>query len=346
MFLENRRLEINKIDEEIVNLLIKRNKLSAEVIKFKKDNNLGVYDKSRESAIIQSLKDKFSGKINPCEIEKLYSDILFFSKHEHLNLMFDNQLGSFFKEKPIFVAGPCSVESEEQIHRIAKDLSSFGIKYLRGGAFKPRTAPDSFQGLGSIGIKYLKEAAELNDMKVVTEVMSAQQLYENYSLIDVIQIGSKNMFSYQLLKDIAEINKKENKPIILKRHFNATLKEFIYAADYLQTEHQNNIILCLRGIRTYEQIDSKLRFTPDLASIIELKRLTNLPIIFDPSHSAGDAEYVFELSKGALAMGADGLIIETHYNPAESIVDAKQTIDYTTLKMIFSFIEQIRYAVE
>lgn len=346
MFLDVKRLEINRIDEEIINLIISRNLISDEIIKFKIDNDFGVYDKYRELSIINNLKSKFKDSIDPLLIEELYSKILFYSKKEHIDIIKNSKLGQIVKDKPFLIAGPCSVESEEQIHKIASDLAKFGIKYLRGGAFKPRTSPNTFQGLGNIGIKYLSDAAHSNDMKVVTEVMSANQLKENYKYIDIIQIGSKNMFSYQLIKDIAEINKTNNKPIILKRNFNATLKELIYASEYLRNENQSNIILCLRGIRTFEQIESRLRFTPDLASIVELRKLTDLPIIFDPSHSSGDAEFVLELSKGALAMGVDGLIIETHYNPSESIVDAKQTISYTVLKKIFLFIEQIRLGIE
>lgn len=342
MLIENKRKEINQIDEQIIELIIKRNEISNSILEYKKSKNINLYDKNREFDIIEKLKKKYFDKINSQEIEKLYSYILFYSKESFLNNS-NNDCFQLLNQKPIVIAGPCSIESEKQIFEIAEQLSKIGIKYLRGGAFKPRTSPDTFQGLGNIGLEFMKKAADKFNMKIVTEVLSAQQLKDNYNLIDIIQIGSRNMFSYQLLKDIVKINK-DNKPIILKRNFNATLSEFVMASDYLTKNNNNQVILCLRGIRTFEQINSELRYTPDLASISELRKLTKLPILFDPSHATGKSEYVYDITKGALALGADGIMIETHYNPDESLVDSRQTIDITTMKMIFSFIEQIKYA--
>lgn len=344
MFVENNRKEIDRIDDEILQLIIQRNLLSDDIIRCKLDNGLDVLDKEREYLLINSLIDKFKDKINQDEIKKVYSSILYYSKLKYYQEIEKTNQETIEKSKlPFIIAGPCSVESEEQIFSIAKDLSQLNIKYLRGGAFKPRTSPNDFQGLGSIGVQYLRDAAKYYNMNMVTEVMSSQQLLQHYNDIDIIQIGSKNMFSYQLLKDIAEINQKNKKPIILKRNFNATIKEFIYAAEYILKEGQE-VLLCLRGIRTFEQIDSNLRFTPDLASIRELKNITKLKVIFDPSHSTGNADYVEDISKAALQLGADGLMIETHFNPQESIVDAKQTINYETLNHIITFLDEIKYA--
>jgi 3-deoxy-7-phosphoheptulonate synthase len=344
MFLEERRKLVDKIDRKIIELIIERNKLTEEIIEYKKNNNLDIIDVERENEIINKLKDKYCEKIKIEQIEKIYSEILFFSKYNYISNNLNSELNQIFSSKPLLIAGPCSIESEEQIFRIAKDLSEMGIKYLRGGAFKPRTSPDTFQGLGEKGLLYIYQAARKYGMRVVTEITSREQFVEYSELVDIIQIGSRNMFSYQFLKDIGKLNSKINKPIILKRHFAATLNEFLNAAEYLKKSGSENIILCLRGIRTFEQIDSKMRNTPDLASILELKNRTDLPVIFDPSHSTGKSEFVISISKAALALGTDGLIIETHFDPKNSIVDSEQTIDYFQLKIILSFIEQIKYA--
>ena len=230
------------------------------------------------------------------------------------------------EKRPLIIAGPCSVESQEQIEKTAEALAKKGIRFLRGGAYKPRTSPESFQGLGKDGAQMLHEAARKNGMFTVSEVMTADDLKESYDYIDVVQIGSRNMAAYGLLKQIAAMTSKDKKPIILKRHFSATMTEFLKAAEYLSAYGNDNVILCLRGIRTFEQIDSSLRFTPDIGAIIELKEKTSKPVIFDPSHPAGDRKYVGQLSKTALAAGADGLIIEVHPDPDNAMSDKDQAI--------------------
>lgn len=227
---------------------------------------------------------------------------------------------------PFIIAGPCSIESEYQINRIAEELSSAGIRLLRGGAFKPRTSPESFQGLGKEGLVYMREAADKNNMFVVSEVLETEQLEANYDMIDMIQIGSRNMSSTGFLKQVGKMSSKDQKPVLLKRGFSATLDELLSAADYILHEGNENIILCLRGIRTFEQINSSFRFTPDLASILELREKTNLKIIFDPSHAAGQARYIRKISDAALSLGVDGLIIESHYDPENAKSDKDQCI--------------------
>ena len=229
-------------------------------------------------------------------------------------------------QKPIIIAGPCSVESKDQIEKVAEYVSKLGIKFLRGGAYKPRTSPDSFQGMGLEGAKLLKSAAEKYGLYTVSEVLTIDDLKESYNYIDIIQVGSRNMASYGLLKQIAELNKDDKKPLILKRHFAATITEFLKASDYLAHYGNNNIILCLRGIRTFEQIDSSLRFTPDLGAILDLKEKTDYPIVFDPSHPAGERKYVSSLSRAAMEIGADGLMIEIHPNPDAALSDKDQAM--------------------
>jgi 3-deoxy-7-phosphoheptulonate synthase/chorismate mutase len=340
------RKKINHIDNQIVELLISRNKISQEIIDYKEDHGISVYDYERESDIIISLKNKFSGLINPSEIEMLFKDILFYSKQYHLKLESSNlELDEILNQKPFLIAGPCSIESEDQIFRIANDMKNFGIKLLRGGAFKPRTSPSSFQGLGFNGLKLIKSAAEKFDLFVVSEFTSISQLDAGIDFVDIVQIGSRNMFSYDLLKEIGKITADKKKPIILKRGFNATLREFLFAAEYIMNEGNPNVIMCLRGIRTFEQIDSKFRFTSDLASIIELKFQTNLKVIFDPSHAIGDSNFIYPIAKSALALGADGIMVETHFSPELAFSDSKQTIDYETLNRIIEFIEKIKNVI-
>ena len=160
---------------------------------------------------------------------------------------------------PIIIGGPCSVESKTQIDSVGKFLNTLGLTYIRGGTFKPRTDHKSFQGLGDKGVNYIYSSAQKNDLKAVTEILTVDQLRNNYDKIDVIQIGSRNMMSYGLLKEVAKLTKKDHKPVILKRGLCATISEFLKAADYLSQFGNPNIILCLRGIRTFEQIDSKFR---------------------------------------------------------------------------------------
>ena len=245
--------------------------------------------------------------------------------------------------KPVIIAGPCAIESKEQIYEIAWELSQLGIKYLRGGAFKPRTSPKSFQGLGDIGIKYIRDAADAFNMQVVSEVLDTHQFDRCNDFIDIIQIGSKNMTSTGLLKYIGKKTSESKKNILLKRGFFSTITEFLFAAEYILNEGNPNIILCLRGIRTFEQIDSLLRNTPDLCGILELKERmkdVQLPVFFDPSHSTGSSKYVLDIAKAALLLGADGLLIECHNNPSVALSDGKQAILPEQLKTLIDYIKK------
>lgn len=240
-------------------------------------------------------------------------------------------------------AGPCSVESEEQILTIAEELSALGIKYLRGGAFKPRTSPKSFQGLGEQGLIFLRNAADRYNMSVVSELLDTNQLEKYIDMIDVVQIGSKNMMSYGFLKTVGKLTAKQKKKVLLKRGFQSTINEFLLAAEYIMNEGNPDVILCLRGIRTFEQIDSALRFTPDLAGILEIKEKMkdiSLPVFFDPSHATGNARYVIEISKAAIMLGADGLLIECHPHPEKAVSDGEQSILPGKLIEILDFIQE------
>ncbi len=216
------------------------------------------------------------------------------------------------------IAGPCSVETDEQICGIATAVKSAGATMLRGGAFKPRTSPYAFQGLGGDGIKLLVKAKAKSGLPIVSEIMDLSQL-DLFDEVDVIQVGARNMQNFQLLKELGKINT----PILLKRGLSSTIQELLMSAEYIMAGGNHNIILCERGIRTFE---TATRNTLDLSAIPVIKEHSHLPIIVDPSHGAGYAKYVRSMSLAAAAAGADGLIIEVHNNPSAALCDGQQSI--------------------
>ena len=217
-----------------------------------------------------------------------------------------------------FIAGPCSVESEKQIIEVAEAVKKAGATLLRGGAFKPRTSPYSFQGLGLDGLKLLKKAKEETGMPIVTELMSEKYLDE-FEGVDVIQIGARNMQNFDLLKAVGRLKV----PILLKRGISATIEEWLMSAEYIMSEGNENVILCERGIRTFEPYT---RNTLDLSAIPILKERTHLPVIVDPSHASGVARLVRPLSLASVGAGADGLIIEVHNDPTHALCDGAQSL--------------------
>lgn len=221
----------------------------------------------------------------------------------------------------VVIAGPCSVESREQLMTTAFAVKASGAVMLRGGAFKPRTSPYDFQGLGEEGLSLLKEASELTGLPIVTEVMDTDYVSLVADYADMMQIGARNMQNFALLKRVAKINK----PVLLKRGSSATIKEWLLAAEYLLDGGNENVVLCERGIKTFE---NEMRNTLDLAAVARVKELTHLPVIVDPSHATGIKSLVPIVSKAAIGVGADGLIIEVHPNPEKALSDAKQQLNF------------------
>lgn len=230
------------------------------------------------------------------------------------------------------MAGPCSVESEEQIINIAESVKKSGANFLRGGAFKPRTSPYAFQGMGCHGIDLLLAAKKQTGLPIVTELMAIKQL-ELFDNVDIIQIGARNMQNFDLLKELGHCGK----PILLKRGLANTVKELLMSAEYIMSSGNENIILCERGIRSF---DNFTRNVLDLAAIPYLKHVTHLPVIVDPSHATGLAWMVEPMSKAALACGADGLIIEVHNNPKEALCDGEQSITPLQFDNLISILRQ------
>lgn len=228
---------------------------------------------------------------------------------------------------PVYIAGPCSVESEEQIMNIALSLKKIGVDILRGGVFKPRTSPYDFQGLGIEGLKFLKNAGNAANIPIVTELMDEKNLDIMLEYSDIIQVGSRNMYNYPLLKELGKVNK----PILLKRGMSATIKEWIMAAEYIASGGNTDIILCERGIRTF---DNYTRNTLDLTAVPIMKKETGLPVIVDPSHGTGIKELIKPMSKASLACGANGLMIEVHPRPEEALSDGEQSLNFEEYKDI------------
>ena len=219
----------------------------------------------------------------------------------------------------VVISGPCSVESEEQIVGIAKQLKKAGASFLRGGAYKPRTSPYSFQGLGLEGLNYLKIAKQETGLPIVSEIMSTDVLDQFIEDVDIIQVGARNMQNFVLLRELG----RTNKPILLKRGLSATIEEWLMSAEYILSEGNDNVILCERGIRTFE---TYTRNTLDLSAVLAVKKLSHLPIIVDPSHGTGKAWMVGSMAKAALTIGADGVIIEVHNNPKCALSDGEQSL--------------------
>lgn len=228
----------------------------------------------------------------------------------------------------VIIAGPCAIESEKQIMDTAAAVKDAGAQVLRGGAYKPRTSPHSFQGLGEKGLLYLHKAGKQNDMLTISEVMDTRDVEVIERYVDIIQIGSRNMHNYSLLKEVG----RTNKPVMLKRGMSASIEEWLNAAAYITIEGNRNVILCERGIRTFD--NKYTRNTLDLMAVPMVKQLSNFPVIVDPSHGTGRVELIEAASKAAIAVGADGLMIEVHPSPVEALSDGFQSLDFEEFKKL------------
>jgi len=240
--------------------------------------------------------------------------------------------GKFLLKTPFVIAGPCAVESPEQLFNTAKAVKEAGARFLRGGAYKPRTSPYSFQGLGKKGLELLAEAGKVFNLKIVTEVMDTREVELVAKYADILQIGSRNMQNFALLKEVG----KSGYPVLLKRGMSATVEEWLYAADYIRAEGNGNIILCERGIRTFSD---HTRYTLDLSVVPYIKKHSDLPIVVDPSHATGDSSLVIPMARAALAAGCDGLMLEVHPRPEKALCDGPQSL---TLEQFKEFMAEIK----
>lgn len=242
------------------------------------------------------------------------------------------------EDKLIMIAGPCAVESEEQMFSVAEEIKKTGTKFLRGGAYKPRTSPYAFQGMEEKGLKILRDAADVNGLKVVSEVVAENLVESAAKYCDVFQIGARNMQNFRLLKAVG----RSKVPVLLKRGISSTIEEWLDAAEYIMSEGNYNVILCERGIRTFE---TATRNTLDISAVTVVKEKSSLPVIVDPSHAAGKALYIKSLSLASVAAGADGLIIEVHPEPKKAMSDAAQQITPREYSNILNDIKKVAAAV-
>ncbi|MFH0819379.1 MAG: 3-deoxy-7-phosphoheptulonate synthase [Patescibacteria group bacterium] len=241
-------------------------------------------------------------------------------------------------KKLAIMAGPCSIESLANTMQIARATKKAGATILRGGAFKPRTSPYAFQGMGEEGLKIMQIVKELTNMPIITEVLDTRKVELVAKYADIIQIGARNMQNFELLKEVG----KTKKPVLLKRGLSSTIDEFLMSAEYIMSEGNGNVILCERGIRAF---DKATRFVLDISAVPVLKQKTHLPVIVDPSHAAGDRRYVSALARAAIAAGADGLIVEVHPEPKRALSDGDQTLNFPLFNKLMREIKLIAKAI-
>ncbi|AWQ88454.1 TPA: bifunctional 3-deoxy-7-phosphoheptulonate synthase/chorismate mutase [Staphylococcus aureus] len=335
--LESYRSEIVSLNHQILDLLSKRGELAQKIGEEKLKQGTRIYDPQREKEMLNDLIDSNKGPFNDNTIKQLFKEIFKAStdlqkseneKHLYVSrklkpedtiVTFDNG-GIIGDGNKSFVFGPCSVESFEQVEAVAKNLHAKGEKFIRGGAFKPRTSPYDFQGLGVEGLKILKQIKDKYDLNAVSEIVNPNDFEVADEYLDVFQIGARNMQNFELLKEAG----RTKKPILLKRGLSATIEEFVYAAEYIASQGNQNIILCERGIRTYEKAT---RNTLDISAVPILKQGTHLPVMVDVTHSTGRKDIMLPTAKAALAVGADGVMAEVHPDPSVALSDAGQQMD-------------------
>lgn len=335
--LEQLRQQVDEVNYKMLDLINERGRLVQKIGEAKKSQGINRYDPVRERKMLNILADKNEGPFETSTLQHLFKEIfkaalelqqddhrkalLVSRKKQPENTVVNVKGESVGDGKKYLIAGPCAVESYEQTATVAEAVKAHGLKILRGGAYKPRTSPYDFQGLGEEGLKILKEVADEYDLAVDSEIVDPRDVEKAVDYIDMIQIGARNMQNFALLKEVGAANK----PVLLKRGLAATVSEFINAAEYIMSEGNGQIVLCERGIRTYEKAT---RFTLDISAVPILKQETHLPVIVDVTHSMGRRDLLIPAAKAGLAVGADGIITEVHPDPAVALSDAAQQMDF------------------
>ena len=342
--LESLRSQIDSLNLEILRLINERASVVEEIGKIKEKQGVNRYDPLRERHMLDLIKKNNNGPLNQMTVDYIFKQI-FKTALKQLEAEKKKELLVSRKEKsedtviningelvgsgtPSFVFGPCAVESYEQVAAVAASIQEKGLKLIRGGAYKPRTSPYDFQGLGLDGLKILKEVSKEYGLGVITEIVTPSDLEHALDYIDVIQIGARNMQNFELLKAAGSTNK----PVLLKRGLAATIDEFIHAAEYIMSKGNENIILCERGIRTYEKAT---RNTLDISAVPILKQETHLPVMVDVTHSTGRRDLLLPCSKAAIAIGADGVMAEVHPDPSIALSDQQQQMDIPTFNAYY-----------
>lgn len=342
------RERVDEINLQILKLINERGRLVQEIGKAKEAQGVNRYDPVRERKMLDMIKEHNDGPFEDSTLQHIFKEIfkaalelqeddhrkalLVSRKKKPENTIVDVKGEKIGDGKQYFVVGPCAVESYEQVAAVAEAAKKQGLKLLRGGAYKPRTSPYDFQGLGIEGLKILKRIAEEYDMAVISEIVSPHDIEMALDYIDVIQIGARNMQNFELLKAAGSVRK----PVLLKRGLSATLSEFMNAAEYIISRGNDQIILCERGIRTYERAT---RNTLDITAVPILKQETHLPVFVDVTHSTGRRDLLLPAAKAALAIGADGVMAEVHPDPAVALSDSAQQMD---IQQFNEFISELK----
>lgn len=337
--IEELRGEIDQINLELLTLISRRAALAAQIGEQRTQAGRPQHhDPAREEAQLKALTERNPGPFSDAVIKALFKEIFRASldleeKNDEKKLLVSRKtqaadtvlsigpvrIGG--QEAPIIIAGPCSIESERQMEETAEFLAQRQVRILRGGAYKPRTSPYGFQGLGEEGLKLGQKAASARGMLFVTEVMDTRDVPLVSGYADILQIGARNMHNFALLREVG----RAGKPVLLKRGLSATIEEWLYAAEYIYAEGNPRVIMCERGIRTFEKWT---RNTLDLSAVALVKQLSHLPMVVDVTHAAGRRDLLIPLAKAALAVGADGIHVEVHPHPATALSDNEQQLDF------------------
>ncbi|MCM3619487.1 bifunctional 3-deoxy-7-phosphoheptulonate synthase/chorismate mutase [Sutcliffiella horikoshii] len=342
------RKQVEELNLQLLEVINKRGELVQEIGKLKEAQGVNRYDPVRERKMLDLITEHNDGPFETSTLQHLFKEIfkagLELQKDDHRKALLVSR-----KKKPEdtvvevkgvkigdgsqnFIIGPCAVESYEQVAQVAQAAKAQGVKLLRGGAFKPRTSPYDFQGLGLEGLKILKRVGDEFDMAIISEIINPADIEVACDYVDVIQIGARNMQNFELLKAAGAVRK----PVLLKRGLAATIDEFVNAAEYIISQGNDQIILCERGIRTYEKAT---RNTLDISAVPILKKETHLPVFVDVTHSTGRKDLLLPTAKAALAIGADGVMAEVHPDPAVALSDAAQQMD---IDQFNEFITELR----
>jgi 3-deoxy-7-phosphoheptulonate synthase/chorismate mutase len=343
--LDELRSRLDEINLQLLSLMSKRGAIVKEIGEIKKKQGVQKFDPVREREMLEQLVKHNTGPFDDETIRHLFKQIfkaslelqqddhkktLLVSRKDHpqdtVVMVGDEPVGNHRKT---VVAGPCSVESEEQVRKVAESMKRQGLRLLRGGAFKPRTSPYDFQGLGEEGLRILRRVADEFDLKVVSEIVNPADMELAVKYVDVIQIGARNMQNFELLKAAGSVRT----PVFLKRGMSATVEELLFAAEYIVSRGNRQVILCERGIRTYEKWT---RNTLDISAVPLLKQESHLPVFVDISHATGRRDILLPVAKAALAAGADGIMVEVHPEPAVALSDAHQQIDIPQFEKLIS----------
>ncbi|BCJ88473.1 bifunctional 3-deoxy-7-phosphoheptulonate synthase/chorismate mutase [Effusibacillus dendaii] len=349
--MEEIRLQLDEINLEILGLLSRRAELVQEIGELKKQKGTERFDPIREKEMLDNLVEANPGPFDDNTVRHLFKQIF----QASLGLMEEEKKALLVSRKkqaqdtvieingvrigggqPVIIAGPCSVETREQMDTVGAGLQMQGIKLLRGGAYKPRTSPYDFQGLGKKGLELIRQTADKYGMAVISEIVSPSDIEMSLDYVDVIQIGARNMQNFELLKEAGNVRK----PVLLKRGMSATIEELLFAAEYIVSRGNERVILCERGIRTYEKAT---RNTLDISAVPILKQESHLPVIVDITHSTGRKDIMFPIAKAALAVGADGLIVEVHPEPSVALSDAKQQMDIPEFNRFMKGLQESGY---